>query len=537
MRRLPPEIKTVCVLSPQQLDVFRQKIASAPTKSEKDRLTALLATQIRPELVSWAKYFFPHYLPKPLSQLHKWLVQELQAAHVRRGKYTAIVAPRLGAKTTWTSKIYTLYCVCEELERYQLLVSDTLKLSKKNLSSIRDELVGNQKLAEFYPLACGKGPRWNTTELETRHGFFIEAIGADTATRGSTFKNYRPSRIVIDDLMRDKQARSQNQRDYLTEWFLNALLPMGDRDTNVIFVGTALHRDDTLQRLKTAPGWQFETFKSIIKEASNQALWDEWKKLFRNPLDKHRADTARAFYKQHEAEMLAGADVLWPEYESLYDLMVYRNTKGEHSFQSEKQGNPTAASKAEWPDDYFPANIWFDKFPALTLKVIALDPSKGKTDTSDFSAFVMMGLGADGLLYVDANLERRDTTRIVEDGFDIAAEFKPDAFAIETNQFQELLQVEFERQARERGILLPLVNVNNLTKKEIRIRTLGPYIRNGRFRFRANSEGAKLLVDQLREFPYASHDDGPDALEMAIKAMQYLIGGQSQQVDGEQWSA
>ena len=36
-----------------------------------------------------------------------------------------------------------------------------------------------------------------------------------------------------------------------------------------------------------------------------------------------------------------------------------------------------------------------------------------------------------------------------------------------------------------------------------------------RIRFKRNSPGTRLLVEQLKQFPTADHDDGPDALEMA----------------------
>jgi hypothetical protein len=35
----------------------------------------------------------------------------------------------------------------------------------------------------------------------------------------------------------------------------------------------------------------------------------------------------------------------------------------------------------------------------------------------------------------------------------------------------------------------------------------------------------KLLVDQLREFPIAKHDDGPDALEMAVRLAAEMLAG------------
>jgi hypothetical protein len=36
-------------------------------------------------------------------------------------------------------------------------------------------------------------------------------------------------------------------------------------------------------------------------------------------------------------------------------------------------------------------------------------------------------------------------------------------------------------------------------------------------KFKANSPGARLLVEQLRDFPNGDHDDGPDGAEMAVR--------------------
>ncbi|WP_428307040.1 hypothetical protein [Lacipirellula sp.] len=33
------------------------------------------------------------------------------------------------------------------------------------------------------------------------------------------------------------------------------------------------------------------------------------------------------------------------------------------------------------------------------------------------------------------------------------------------------------------------------------------------------------MVDQLRDFPLGTHDDGPDALEMAIRLAQGVMAG------------
>jgi hypothetical protein len=49
------------------------------------------------------------------------------------------------------------------------------------------------------------------------------------------------------------------------------------------------------------------------------------------------------------------------------------------------------------------------------------------------------------------------------------------------------------------------------------IRRLSQYVINRELRFKADSPGCRLLVDQLMDFPLADHDDGPDALEMCTR--------------------
>ena len=61
----------------------------------------------------------------------------------------------------------------------------------------------------------------------------------------------------------------------------------------------------------------------------------------------------------------------------------------------------------------------------------------------------------------------------------------------------------------------------------MRIRRLGPYLSSHRVRFKTGSPGTKLLVEQLQEFPIADHDDGPDALEMALRLAVEIVNGRT----------
>jgi predicted phage terminase large subunit-like protein len=197
---------------------------------------------------------------------------------------------------------------------------------------------------------------------------------------------------------------------------------------------------------------------------------------------------------------------------------------GSVSFAQEYLAQFTDRQGTEFSGSYFNEKIWFDDWPELRAKVLTLDPSKGKSEKSDYAAFVMLGLGHDGTLYCDANLERIDVSRIVDYGIDLARTWAPEGFGVEVNQFQELLATQFIEKSKQNGMMLPIFEITNTTNKVTRIRaTLTPFLSRGEIKFKRSSRGAKLLVDQLREFPIADHDDGPDALEMGVRLMRHLV--------------
>ena len=148
-----------------------------------------------------------------------------------------------------------------------------------------------------------------------------------------------------------------------------------------------------------------------------------------------------------------------------------------------------------------------------------IDPSKGgDAHVGDYSAFVLLGIDALGTLYVEADLARRPIAQIVADGVAHCQAFRPDAFGIEVNQFQDLLGDQFVAAFRAAGLwALSPWSIENRVNKQVRIRRLGAYLARRSLRFKTHSPATALLIEQLREFPVGDHDDGPDALEMAIR--------------------
>jgi hypothetical protein len=217
--------------------------------------------------------------------------------------------------------------------------------------------------------------------------------------------------------------------------------------------------------------------------------------------------------------MDAGACVLWPQREDLYELMKLRCDIGRTAFACEKQGTPLAADLCEWPESYFDESVWFSDWPReAALRVLALDPSKGADSrVGDYSAFISLAIAGE-LVYIDAELVRCPAESLIDRAVGHVRSFQPHAFVVEGNDWQDLLAGEFYQAFGRAGLFaarpLPVVNT---VPKQVRIRRLGPFLAGRQFRFHARSPGAAMLVDQLRDFPLGEHDDGPDALELALR--------------------
>jgi len=277
------------------------------------------------------------------------------------------------------------------------------------------------------------------------------------------------------------------------------------------------------------PGWKRLPFKSVIAWPNRMDLWDKWESILNdNSRSQATAESAaKLFYIVNEVEMTQGSEVLWPELESLYDLMFQRASEGHQSFESEKQNNPIDPSKCEWsPSNFEGDDIYFDEWPEDTVvKVMALDPSKGKKDKGgDYQAHIQLAVDSKGILYVDADLKHQPIKEMVAAFVETGRLFQPDVAVCEMEQFQELLLPEIEEAAAGRKLLMPVEGIDTeKVPKTMRIRRLSPYITRRRIKYRRRSAGIPILLRHMSDFPNGDYDDGPDALEMAVRRATELL--------------
>lgn len=500
---------------------FRQQIEASVSGFDPDPAASKLRRkQADQDFQFFARTYFPHYITRPNSLLHDHLYQRLpEIADSDKSETDAIAAPRGEAKSTITSQIYVIWCVVTGRKWYPMIGMDAFDQAAIMLEAIKAELESNPRLAMDYPDATGRGRVWQAGVIVTRNDRKVEAVGSGKRIRGRRHGPHRPDLFIGDDLENDENVRTPEQRDKLQAWLTKAVLKLGGAGAkfDVIIIGTILHYDSVLARLLKNPLWRSVKFKALLKWPDRMDQWDRWEELLLNQ-GKSAADE---FYAERQGEMDAGAEVSWPAGRPLLDLMIIRARDGHASFDSELQNDPLSDDDAPFAKVI---NFWVNRLREWVFYG-ACDPSLGKAGASrDPSAILVGGLNrSTGVLdVVEASIRKRLPDRIIEDVIGYQADYHCLLWVVESVQFQEFLRSELVKRSAARGIPVPARAVMPIADKLLRIESLQPHMANGLIRLHASHT---TLIDQLRHFPKADHDDGPDALHMLWMAAVSGAGG------------
>ncbi|HDR1912002.1 TPA: phage terminase large subunit [Pasteurella multocida] len=456
--------------------------------------------------------YFPHYVrSSSRSALHNFLFEQLPLLLQKpTSVHLAVAAPRGEAKSTIVSQLFSLYCLVTQKKRYVLIVMDSIDQAYPMLEAIKVELEFNQRLRIDFPESTGQGRVWQAGTIITSANQKVQVAGSGKKLRGLRHGAYRPDLVVLDDIENDEQVRSPEQRNKLHDWLKKTVLPLGSADgkLDIIYIGTILHYDSVLNRTLSSKAWLTAKFKALIKMPDDMSLWDKWEDFYLNEGEA----VADAFYYANKNAMDAGAIVSWAARPILV-LMKIRARDGHSTFDSEYQNDPVSG------DDAIFANSiqYWTELPANLIYFGALDPSLGKAGASrDPSAILVGGYHREtGKLYViEAQVKKRLPDLIIEDVIRMHKQYNCQRWFVETVQFQEFLKDELVKRSAQRGSPVPATAIKPNTDKMLRIESLQPHIANGLILLHSSQA---TLIAQLRHFPKADHDDGPDALEMLWK--------------------
>jgi predicted phage terminase large subunit-like protein len=433
----------------------------------------------------FCRTYLPHYFSHAPATFHYELVSLLEARGGEAARPAAVAAPREFAKTTVCAFGYVLHQICFRRRHFIIIGSDTEDLASDLTGYLYLELLYNERLHQDFGELVK--PNRSVDDFITLNDIRVKARGRGQRLRGLKHKQHRPDLIILDDLENDINVRNPEIVEQILDWVKAAVYPSLDAGGNLLVIGTILRWKSALHLMLTSEDEPYCYFTRRIYRALTEdgaSLWEA-----RHPVSR---------------------------------LEMQKRLMGTVAFNREKMNEPVQEKglfQEDWVRYYHP-----DILKDRDLVVAGFfDPSLETGAASDYKAFVTVGWDRREMLFyvMDAFIQQTTLEQAMRTICNRHREYGCQVLGVEDNLFQRLLLKEFEGLGKELGLALPLKGVTQRIAKETRVAGLSPLLERGKIRFIRGHSDQERLIEQLLYFPSRTmHDDGPDALEGAIRLAQ-----------------
>lgn len=440
-------------------------------------------TVARQSFVWFFNIYFSHYVKYETADFQREMFALLEDENL---KTLVFVAFRGSGKSTIVTMAYVLWAILgKQQKKYTVIAGLTQRQVRQHFQNIKRELESNEILRKDLGPFREEQDEWGSLCLIiSNYDAKITAASTEQSIRGMRHGAHRPDLIVCDDVEDLDSVKTRESRDKTYRWFSGDVIPSGDIGTRVIVVGSLLHEDSLIMRLKNSIGnGDFTgTFRQYpIIDQSGICLW-----LGKFP-DQISIETEKKKIGDYNAWMREYMLVIIPENNQLF--------------------------LPEWITRYetFPSQ---DDLPFRYL-IASADLAISESQTADYTAIVfakIYGYGKNMKIYILPHPinQRINFPKQVETIKKISRDYKRNIkIIIESNGYQRAL---IEQLKTEGYSLEGIQNVGQ--DKASRLSLVSPYVQNGMVVFPKN--GADILIQQLVGFGVEKYDDLADAFAMLI---------------------
>ncbi len=335
------------------------------------------------DLRAFAETYFSDLFYLPWSDDHLEMLTDLQRTLTKGGRALE-VADRGKGKSTITV-VATVWAICYGHRRFPVIICDTHANTKDRLDTIRMIFETNDCLAEDFPGPChcaralegkyqrAKGQTVNGELTHMSWGGYDRLIfptlpdcassGAIVAARSMTSsirglqqataegEMRRPDFVLLDDPIDDEAAHSETRVDKHEETILQVAMNLGGPDTTMsaVYLGTIIREDDLTSRFMDRAEWRPRKYQLFRQMPENMDAWDSYNDVRVESYEEHGdLRKATAYYREHRADLDAGAEVSWPhrirkdegEISAIQTGMDLYFEEGRDVFMAEYQNDP-----------------------------------------------------------------------------------------------------------------------------------------------------------------------------------------------------
>jgi hypothetical protein len=399
-----------------------------------------------------------------------------------------IAAPRGFAKST-VAKLYLLHCALFKKRKDILLVSASQSLAVEHLRYLKLKIENDPKIELFFGNI--QGDKWTENHIQIRHNdgtlINLRAIGAGAQIRGT-----RPDCILLDDMEKDDEVESEDQRKKLTVWLNKACINTLLEGSQLIMVGTIIHPLSVLCHvLETKTTWHRRKYQAYVdgREEKGKELWPE--------------------ARTHEWLQNRKAEI------------------GSWAFAAEYMNNPMLDESAAIKPEMI---RYWSELPKDMNLVIAVDPAYSEDANADWKVASLVGISSSYNRYLVHYIRTHESLGDFMDSIlNLYMQNKNQVIAvgIPDGGVEKSFFSSFLKRGEERGIFAPVVPLKNVfhaktgasirNKKSRIVAALQPLFEQGRYYIHENQIEAK---DELLLIGSSRHDDLVDSLAYAEQLLQ-----------------
>ncbi|NIS77765.1 MAG: hypothetical protein GTO00_09165 [Deltaproteobacteria bacterium] len=234
--------------------------------------------------VLFSQEFFPKTVRQKPPKFHYQVWNLLDSLE----RYVSIQIFRGGAKTSLL-RLFAAKRIAFGLAHTILYIGKSEGHAERSAQWIRRAVEYNHRYNQVFRLR--KGSKWQGTQAEIWHGtddypVWVLAAGIEGAVRGINIDDYRPDLIVLDDVISDENAATDDQRNKLNDLILGAvkesLAPASEApDAKLVMLNTPLNREDASSLTEHDEEWAFLRCGCWTPETANlpleqrQSAWPE----------------------------------------------------------------------------------------------------------------------------------------------------------------------------------------------------------------------------------------------------------------------
>lgn len=458
----------------------------------------------------FGRHFFPRAIRDESPDFDK---QVWDALEDPRHRLVNLKIFRGGAKTT-RLRVFAAKRIAYGISRTILYIGASESHATRSVQWLRGQIearIGRdgQKTPSYFAQTFGlrPGKKWQEHEIEVYHGvderpIWVLGVGITGTIRGINFDDYRPDLIIIDDVITDENAATEEQckkiQDLIMGAVVNSLAPTTEEpNAKVVMNQTPISPMDASAKAEQSNEWHTESFSCWTKETERlpveqqESAWEArfpTKELRKKKLDALAENRYSVFAREWEVRIVAAE---------------------------------TTAFRGPWLKKFTR-----EEKPECRRSVISIDPVPPPSDRQlemglqgkDFEAITVVGAHKDGYPLLDYALNRgHDPNWTAATVFGFHMQYKPYCWVCESVAYQRVLKWFLEKEMQRRGIYAYLKDAKADKRKKYNriISTLSGPASQGKIWC---AEDAYEFILQFESYGigYKGFDDLLDAYSMGV---------------------